>query len=220
MLYIKMHDAISKWQVWKESFARDPGVWKKKVFGRSCCFQTEQHLASQESQLTTTEPIFIRFHECVIVREIWMRPGMAVLPGGRFLATACPDEIRGWVRLLALPSHLASRIVVCASWGVAPWWRERDRATPSASEHFNTNTIKINQKQSKTYVEIFWILNNAFEHAGTSLEKAWTVCFWSLTCTVWGLTFFGPCPQLQFVRPGLLKKPGLSNQDCLKTGPF
>lgn len=44
-----------------------------------------------------------------------MRPGMAVLPGGRFLATACPDEIRGWVRLLALPSHLASRIVVCES---------------------------------------------------------------------------------------------------------
>ena len=24
-------------------------------------------------------------------------PGMAVLPGGHFLATACPDEIRGWV---------------------------------------------------------------------------------------------------------------------------
>ena len=55
------------------------------------------------------------------------------------------------------------------------------------------------------------------DHPGTSLEKAWTVCFWSLTCTVRGLTFFGPCPQLQFVRPGLLKKPGLSNQDCLKT---
>lgn len=25
-----------------------------------------------------------------------MLVGMAVLPGGRFLATACPDEIRGW----------------------------------------------------------------------------------------------------------------------------